>query len=576
MIDLRLMTTAKLRLALAGLALAGLSACQATPAPATDTPAPTDTATLPPTATAPPTATNPPPTATRTPLDPSVQTPTPAGGIVRPGPTPTATRPVVVPAVAEDGALLLEDGPHLLIDSFLAEKREGVFQYVNQPQRHLDGPIISGFSEGSRFNNYNYSASVLRDPETGLFRMWYVSVDPATRERFSAYTESLDGVEWGTPIEVPGTRERPIIQVYDEGPDFQPASERFKTILPEDTPPPRWAAELYVSPDGHQWTPYPVNPITRLKYGEIWRLFFDFRNGHYTLLHRWNVDDYSWTDQEGQTHTSMLRDPFVRLFGIATSPDIGSFPDSKVLYAPDERDSGETQFYAISNIVRRGDYWIGLLSISRDDLKASDTPDTIPNPGYPDYEVFGTGYTVMAWSRDGLVWNRTRHAGPYFLPDDDPAAFDHAIAWINSIVPVGDEVYLYYGAYQYGHKVFTDRQIGLLKIKRDRYVGQRASQAAGLLTTPLLRFDAETLTLNVEAPEGQVRVRFLNANGGIISDFGFNDCQTITGDHLDAQVTCRNPLSDLSNRSLRIEFELTNATLYAFSLDEPAAGAAAP
>ena len=46
------------------------------------------------------------------------------------------------------------------------------------------------------------------------------------------------------------------------------------------------------------------------------------------------------------------------------------------------------------------------------------------------------------------------------------------MTWIGYALPVGDEVYLYYGGYARGHKVEpdTERQIGLAKMKRDRYV----------------------------------------------------------------------------------------------------------
>ena len=103
-------------------------------------------------------------------------------------------------------------------------------------------------------------------------------------------------------------------------------------------------------------------------------------------------------------------------------------------------DEGELQFYALDGYLQRGGLTLGMVKVLRDDLKA----DTPPDP--PD--AYGVGYTTLAWSRDGETWMRDPE--PFFQPDPQQGAWDHAHAWIDEQLPVGDEVYLYYGGYARG------------------------------------------------------------------------------------------------------------------------------
>jgi hypothetical protein len=93
--------------------------------------------------------------------------------------------------------------------------------------------------------------------------------------------------------------------------------------------------------------------------------------------------------------------------------------------------------------------------------------DDLPcDPGGP---RDGIGYSVLATSRDGVAWQRRRE--PFLDRDPGRGTWDHAMSWIGAAVPVGDEVFFYYGGYARGHKVepATERQIGLARMKRDRY-----------------------------------------------------------------------------------------------------------
>ena len=96
------------------------------------------------------------------------------------------------------------------------------------------------------------------------------------------------------------------------------------------------------------------------------------------------------------------------------------------------------------------------------------------------------------------------------------------MTWIGAAVPVGDEVFFYYGGYARGHKVApaTERQIGLARMKRDRYLGLAPSNDEGrFVTRPFVVPDGR-LTVNARATRGAVFVRLLDPAGNPLDDLG--------------------------------------------------------
>ena len=212
----------------------------------------------------------------------------------------------------------------------------------------------------------------------------------------------------------------------------------------------------------------------------------------------------------------------------------------------------------------RGPLRIGMVKILRDDLRATGT-----QPG-----SFGRAHTSLAWSRDGRTWVRDR--AKFFEPDDDPKAWDHAHAWIDEQLIVGDEVYLYYGGYKQGHKVnrFEERQIGLVKMPLDRYVARRASgPAPGTLRTVAFKLGDRpaVLLVNADATHGRLRVQVRDANSGDpLPGLSFADCEPITGNGLRLAVRWRGAgLSAVAGKAVQIEFEAMAASLFAFELRRP-------
>jgi hypothetical protein len=237
----------------------------------------------------------------------------------------------------------------------------------------------------------------------------------------------------------------------------------------------------------------------------------------------------------------------------AVSEDLIHWSKPWVALAADDRhDRDITQFYAMSGFLVRGDLVIGLVKVLHDDWTAAGAPDG----------AYGVGYTTLAWTRDGEHWVRDRDV--FFAPDPHAGVWDHAHAWMDEQLPVGDEVYLYYGGYKWSHKHnrFEERQIGLVKMRRDRYAARESGVEAGTLRTRSLLLQAARLTVNAEVA-GELKLRLLDDSGQPLPEF---DWVALHGDRTDHPVPFTRSLASLAGKPLRIEFALKGAKLFGFEL----------
>jgi hypothetical protein len=300
------------------------------------------------------------------------------------------------------------------------------------------------------------------------------------------------------------------------------------------------------SSDGLTWkqitTPGAVSDVVLPHNHDINSIYRDPIRNRYIAIASTYVEDPAWTGQR-------------RVTTQAVSDDLLHWSKPWRILVP-HPGLDQTQFYAMDGLIHRGDLLIGMVKVLRDDLKADDPPD--PSDAY------GIGYTTLAWSRDGEHWTRDRE--PFLDRDPRQGAWDHAHAWIDEQVQVGDETYLYYAGYARGHKVnrFEERQIGLLKMKRDRYVAREGDEKGSTFTTPVLRLGGDAISLNVDAMRGEVRVRVLDETGTTVPGFGFADCDPIGEDSLDTAVKWNG--GKLPTRPLRLEFSMKNARLFAIEV----------
>jgi hypothetical protein len=491
---------------------------------------------------------------------------------------------VVISGVSSDAAEIatLARGVHLLVDDHWIASSTGVRRQVVSPQRTLSEPIVTGKLE---HQNWQPFFTVLHDPARSRekpFRLWYnvdVVDDPADGNFYgkTGYLESADGASWPGPYErlnslTDDGRVRFGASVLDDGPQHQPAGERYKMLYFDAGK--QVGPRVAFSADGLKWTVHEKPILSGQNGDDIWTAGFDPIRKRYFLIGK-IYQPHTWTNAEGNKVTASIR-----RYMTSFSDDFRAWSDPQIVFSPDEKDSGITQWYGAAGFLTRGDLIIGFLKVLRDDLSPEGVPEEAVLANTRGHAGLGAsglttkgsgmGYTVLTWTRDGVTWQRDRESDMYFAPDPKIGAWDHAMSWIGSAAPVDDDIYLYYAGYRWGHKYHhsIDRQIGLVKAQRDRYVARQAGSEGGTIKTPLTKLDSEiqSLALNVDASGGDVRVQVSDEGGQPLAGFRFEDCEPIKVDSLAAPVTWKEPLSKLRGQTVRLEFSLKDASLYALDV----------
>ena len=455
-----------------------------------------------------------------------------------------ALHPVtLVAAGAPDAAIRIGPGPQLFIDDYLVSDQSFLTRTVNRPAK-LPDPVITGGAGGD--DNFQPYVAVLRDPDTGRFRVWYATPVSEVQSHL-ACMDSNDGIHWIRPHRVLADPQkiRFGVSVLDRGKAFVPADQRYVYAFHEGD-----GMKIAVSADGLQWrmlTPKTVWPHNH----DIDSIHWDPIRKQYIAIGSVVLARDRWGGKR--------RIPFE-----TASHDLLHWEENWPIIEPKigaPIEQGETQFYAMAGVLARGDLLIGLVKVLRDDLNA--TPGkTAAEMGDLNRKAAGLGYTVLAWTRDGRHWQRDDQ--PFLVNDPDPARWDHAMAWGDAQLVVGDQTYVYYGGYKRGHKVarFDERQIGLAIMPRDRYVAREADLNPGRLVTKPLLLEGASLTVNAQVV-GRLRVRLLDVNSQPLTGFDWCD---LAGDAPAIPVPWTRPLTSLSGQAVRLEFELTDARLFGFDV----------
>jgi hypothetical protein len=420
-------------------------------------------------------------------------------------------------------------GPHLFLDDDLILTQENLHREITPPRR-LPQPVVTG-PEDKCFQPY---VTVLRDPKTERFRIWY-GVPENESQSHLATMESEDGIHWKRPHQVlkdPGPIQFGVSILEDDARDPDP-KRRYKFGWWHNG-----GLQIAASPDGLDWKKIAPGPVLAHNH-DINNIYYDPIRRRYGANVSIYMEGTDWKGKRRVPHQSY-------------SDDLLHWSPPQATLPPDMHDEGETQFYCMGAMLTRGDLQIGMARVLRDDLSAE-----------PGGKVAGMGYTVLAWSRDGVNWTRDRE--PFMDRSATPGAWDRAMTWTDCQILVGDETYLYYGGYKQGHKVerFTERQIGLARMPRDRYIARVAGTEAGTLQTPPTQVAGASLTVNAKV-KGELRLALFTESGQPLPGFTALDCTPVRGDSVRHPMRWRRSLSALRGRSVRLHFVLQDTHLYGF------------
>jgi hypothetical protein len=138
------------------------------------------------------------------------------------------------------------------------------------------------------------------------------------------------------------------------------------------------------------------------------------------------------------------------------------------------------------------------------------------------------------------------------------------MAWGDEQVIVNDEVYIYYGGYERGHKVerFKERHIGFASMPVDRYVSREADFNGGYLITKPVKLNGSSITVNANVV-GELSIRLLDSDKKPLPGFDWFD---IKGDSTSHKIEWGNSLESIAGRVVCLEFRLKDAQLFGFNL----------
>jgi hypothetical protein len=443
-------------------------------------------------------------------------------------------------------------GPQLFLDDYLIESMDGLKRVVRSPEP-LPKPVL----DSKTFGTTQPYMTVLRDPDTKRYRIWY------NNKAAVWHAESDDGITWRNPRSVWETSHCFGASVIDDGPSASDPQRRFKianwqaTRIREDKPGDDGGMWIGFSPDGLHWTGYEKNPALPTwpeGYGkivphgtqDIIDVFYDPSQKNYIVAVKTPA-----IAADGFAHTPRAGQSIRRLVGMSTSKDFTNWQQPWRILQPNDQEEGLLEFYGMGGIHKRGGLYIGLVRALHDDLPC--------DAGGPPN---GIGYATLAISRDCRNWHRFRE--PFLDRNPEPGSWDHAMTWMGCSLPMNEEMFFYYGGYARGHKIAPDseRQLGLARMKRDRYTALASNGQEGKLLTKPFRMPGGRITVNADAAKGEVLIRLLDRNSKPLPSMPEPAAQPIRGDTLAADVRWQQPQKSLRGQIARLEIQARNASIF--------------
>lgn len=473
--------------------------------------------------------------------------------------------------------LPIDTGRQLFVDDFLidsttlqrtwhkARKYEG--NPVLKPETELELGINSGHAPMAA----PFSGGVWYDPADRLYKMWYC----AGWFEGTAYAVSRDGVSWTRPeLDVePGTnrvippkgRRDSAAVILD--PSATGQEPRFKMLV--------WgrpqAGELFTSADGIHWS----DPVPTGSMGDRSTIFFNpFRKKWvYSIRSSWHARSRHYSE-----HDDFLGGAAMANQVKWTRADNLDLPGSHWFYAFPERDQKplDPQLYNLDAVAYES-LVLGAFSIYQGPPNSDCAKEGVPK----------LTELHLGFSRDGFHWLRPSDRTPFIAASRKQGSWDRGYLHSNAAVctVVGDELWFHYtgfagdaarkGREAWDNGMYANASTGIAKLRRDGFASMDAETDGGTLTTKPVLFCGKRLFVNVNCPEGWLRVEVLDENSQPLEGFSAARCRALKVDSTLSEVTWEgtNDLSSLAGTPVRFRFHLTNGQLYSFWVSPDASGA---
>lgn len=443
--------------------------------------------------------------------------------------------------------------PQFVFDNYIVDnhwpikyKRESMRRVFHQPTKFEENPVI-GVDGG-------YPV-VLRDAETGLFRLWYqtwvASPVKGKSGRYAiAYGESRDGLTWTLPklglYEWKGTKENNVVWTGLKGkrgsqvfmldvPAEQKRGYRYVMLYGEG------GSHLIGSHDGIHWDRQSDTVVTNIHSDTQNAIVYDPRRKEYVMFCRAKHIYRTFRGDIIDTGAS-------RRVARMSSKDLWTLWKSEPqnILVPDEKDAADNFnfFYGMPVRYHAGIYW-GFL--------------------WP-FKMNSDIHTELAWSRDGYQFHRLPDR-PKLIPRGKEGAWDDGMTFGTADwVEIGDEWWIYYAGWDGPHGT-KERSpgIGLAKVRKEGFISMRGPEHGGVINTRKILWPGGNLVVNAKATDGELRVRVTDAKRKVIPGFDYGDCETFSGDRTGQTIDWKDKsINALKGQVIRLEFYLREAELFTF------------
>lgn len=476
-----------------------------------------------------------------------------------------AVRPV--PYLVHPPAVIpIDVGRQLLVDDFLIETTD-LTRTFHHAERYAGNPVLKPESDLEMNHGEHPVAALFNDgvwfdPQDQLFKIWY----HAGWFDGTAYATSKDGLHWERPQldVVPGSNR--IMPTAGHGNRdgsaiwldhcAQNPAQRFKMFLYE-RPADKYGGQVFSSPDGIHWSA----PTRTSGVGDNTTILYNPFRKKWIYSVRTSLD----------TRTRSYRECDDLFKGAQWDPDelvYWAGADEKDL--PDPQVGDRTQLYNLDAIAYES-LMLGVFTIHRG--PGNDVCAKLKRPKLTDL--------TLAYSRDGFHFSRPDRSA--FLAatrkdSDWDRAYLHSAATICTIV--GDRLYFYYSAFsgvspKLGGHMYAGGATGVAFLRRDGFASLDAGERPGTLTTRPLTFSGRYLFVNLNAPQGELRVEVLDEAGKTIAPFTAENCLPVKIDSTKQRIVWNgaDDLAPLAGKPVRFRFTLTQGSLYAFWVTPAANGA---
>jgi hypothetical protein len=491
------------------------------------------------------------------------------------------------PGNAGEPALpLLKNGERqLFVDDLMVRQKRGL-KTVTHPARKLDRPVLAPempwenrTKSGTDDKRVNIYGTVLRDEETGTFRMWYAHTNNVL------YATSKDGIHWERPtLNIVGKTNLTNLKLHSpsiildkfetdpnkrykavgcvsqgvDAPKLQRLKDKFELVDWYRDVNHRLYYKAY-SADGLRWT---VDPEPILLGCDTITLSQDPKTGEYLAFHK----------RQGDPRVVGIRQVF-----LSVSKDMENWSEPQPVMVTDEIDhkaarrlEGGThaEFYNMSAFPYQGQ-WFGFVT----PFLRVETPNSLEHNDVEDEKKGahkGPVDVQLTHSRDGRHWHRARDRSPAIPLGPHPYDSGSIFGLCNAPVIVGDEIWMYYTAVTTPHGGKPpEREMSIARAawRIDGLASLQAGNQPGLVETHAFRPEGKKLFVNADVKGGRLMVEVLDANGKVIEGYEKETSLLEKQDSTRMAVTW-NGRTELPNQTpIRLKFHLENGDLYSYVVE---------